>query len=134
MTATPAFFLPPLTLSKRRTSALTLDLYTSDGQPLPIQSGDQIRAKVWATDEASPDIEISKDTTDSKITVVTVGSSGTPAQITVLFHQTDTADLTAGTQYYFELFLVDASDSNLAKPICRADVQVLGVATGSIGT
>lgn len=130
---TPLFFLPPLTLSKKRTTTLTLDLYTSDGSPLPIASDDQVRAKIWDVDGTSPEIEISTDTTPSAIAVDELGDAGTPARVTIKFHQTDTDGLTPGTAYYFELFLVDHSDSDLAKPLCRADVVVLGTATGDIG-
>jgi hypothetical protein len=128
-----AFFLPPLNLFVRRSWPLTLKLYTSAGGPLAIAADDQLRAKVWSVDDAAPEIEISTDTTDSKITINDLGDSGTPASITILFHEDDTVDLLVGMAYYFELFLVDHSDADLNKPLCRADVVVGGTATGSTG-
>ena len=129
----PTFFIPDITLTKRRTTLLRLELYDESGDALPIAADDELRAKVWATDDATPDIDADTGTTDSKVIVNSLGSSGVPADVTVRFHEDDTATLTAGTAYTFELHLVDHSDSDLAKPVCRANVTVLGTPTGNSG-
>lgn len=132
--ATPAFWIDPLDLFVRRTTKYTFDLYNEDGSALVIAADDNVRAKVWSTDDATPDIEADIGSSPSEVEVVTLGTPGsTPAQVTVTFHQTDTADLDPAVSYKFELFLVDNSDDDLAKPLCRADVVVAGTATGDAG-
>lgn len=128
---TISFFLPSdITLVKRRGKLLTFDLYDSDGSPLVIESGDDIAGKLWSTDDASPEISALKASSNSKTAIVTVGSSGvTPARVTMEFHPTDTANLVAGTLYSFELYLIDSSDSNKAKTLCRGFASVLGSST-----
>lgn len=134
MAETPSFFLRPITLSKRRTGPpIVLDLYTEDGSPLAIASDDHLRAKLWATDDASPAIDAELGGATSKVEVVNLGDSSTPARIRVTFHETETAALVAGTSYTFELILVDHSDSDLNKALCRGPVEVVGTATGDVG-
>ena len=134
MADAPAFFLRPLTLSKRRTGPpIVLDLYTEDGTPLAIANDDHVRAKLWATDDATPAIDAEIGGSTSKVEVVDLGDSSTPARVKVTFHETDTASLVAGTPYTFELILVDHSDSDLNKALCRAPVDVVGTSTGDVG-
>ena len=129
----PQFWLPTIPLMQGRTSEAVIDLYGADGSPLVLSVTDEIRAVVWSTDDAAPEIEADTGTTDSKVTVDSVGVvNSTAARVTVRFHQADTADLDAATDYKFELYLLDDSDSDLAKPICRAPVTVSGSSTSSV--
>jgi hypothetical protein len=130
----PSLWIDPIDLFVRRTTKYTFDLYNEDGSQLVIAADDNVRAKVWATDDATPDIEADIGSTNSEVEVVTLGvPSTTPAQVTVTFHQTDTADLDPAVSYRFELFLVDHSDSDRAKVLCRAEVVVNGSAAGDMG-
>ena len=69
----------------------------------------------------------------SSVTVVTVGSVGVPAQVTVTLDQVDTAQLTADTDYNYELALVDDDDGNRIKSITRGLFRTDGSDTGDIG-
>jgi hypothetical protein len=111
-------------------------LYQEDLETaLGIAANDNVRFKVWATDGASPTIECQSITpgSGSYVEVVSVGTSGvTPASVKVHLLQADTALLVVGTQYYGELLLIDQSDSNKAKPLCRFPIRVDGTAAGSV--
>jgi hypothetical protein len=129
----PQFWLPTIELVENRTTEIVLDLYGADGSPLVLSVADELRAVVWSTDGAAPEIEADTGTSNSKVTVDDVGVvNATPARVTVRFHQTDTNALVAATAYTFELYLLDDSDSDLAKPVCRAPVTVSGSSTSSV--
>lgn len=134
MAETPSFFLRPITLGKRRTGPpVLLDIYTDAGSPVAIASDDHLRAKIWATDDAAPAIDAELGGSPSKVEVVNLGDSSTPARIRVTFHETDTASLVPGTPYKFELILVDHSESDVNVTLCRGPVEVEGTATGDVG-
>lgn len=134
--STATFYQPPLEIYWKRYTRFTFDIYDADGEtPLAIESGDNVRFKVWATDGATPAIECESATpgSGSYVEVVSTGTSGSvPARVTVHLLQTDTDDLTVGTQYYGELLLVDDSDSDRAKPLARMPLSVIGMAAGDI--
>ena len=119
-----------------RTRDWTIDLYQADGvTPLVISALDNVRAKLWATDGASPAIEAESLTPGTSF--VTVNSVGvvntTPARVTIRWDNTDTAGLTAGSVYKWELLLVDQSDGSEPKTICMGTCLVRGAATGDVG-
>jgi hypothetical protein len=129
----PQFWLPTIELSQKRTSELVLDLYGADGSPLVLAADDEIRAAVWSVDGAAAEIVADTGTTNSKVTIDSLGVvNSTPARVTIRFHQTETVSLVVATAYTFELYLLDHSDSDLSKPICRAPVTVNGSSTSSI--
>lgn len=69
----------------------------------------------------------------SIVTIDDVGVADTsPATVTVRFHQNDTVDLAAGF-YVFECAVVDDSDLDAIKPVCRTTVEVKGSGTGDLG-
>lgn len=134
---TPATFDIPQRddLVQGRTRDWTLDLYQADGvTPLVISALDNVRAKLWLTDAASPAIEAESLTPGTSF--VTVDSVGvvntTPARITIRWDNSETANLTAGTLYKWELLLVDQSDGSEPKTICMGTVLVRGAATGDV--
>lgn len=127
MPANARFNIGAFDLYVGRTTDVTFDLYGPDAEtPLVLQVADDVEARLWDTDGASPDWTTNTSGSDSKVTVNDVGSSGTtPARVTVRFHQTQTANLAIG-RYNFELFLEDDSDSDLKKPLCRGTAVVNG--------
>lgn len=67
----------------------------------------------------------------SHITVDTVGvAATTPAHVTIVLDQVDTASLVADTDYNYRLYLVDDSDGNKLKPIIWGIMPAIGSATG----
>ena len=127
MPANARFNIGNFDLYAGRTTDVTLDLYGPDAEtPLVLQSGDDVEARLWQTDGGAPSFSTNKAGSDSKVTVDNVGVTGTtPARVTIRFHQTQTASLTAG-RYTFELFLEDDSDSDLKKPLCRGFATIKG--------
>jgi len=118
-----------------RTGGWPLDLYQADGvTPLVISALDNVRAKLWITDGASPAIEAESLTPGTSF--VTVNSVGvvntTPARVTIRWDNTDTAGLTAGNVYKWELLLVDQSDGSEPKTICMGTALIRGAATGDV--
>lgn len=132
--AVPSTFIEPFTLFVRRSSSMSFGCYNEAGEALELAVDDQVRFKIWSTDDELPDIEASTDTTDSKVIVDDNGVAGeTPAEVTCIFHEDDTADLDSSLDYYFELFYVDHSDGDKPKVLARGDVRVMGTATGDTG-
>lgn len=133
---TAAFYQPEIEVYNTRYTSIVLDIYDPDGEtPQAITALDNVRFKVWATDGASPAIECQSlvPGSGSYVAVGTIGSAGvTPARVTIHLLQADTATLTAGTQYYGELILIDQSDSSKAKPLGRFPIRVVGTATGTV--
>lgn len=127
MPANARFNIGSFPLYVGRTTDVTLDLYGPDGEtPLVLSVSDVVEARLWDTDGASPDWTANTSGTESKVTVVDVGTSGTtPARVTVRFHETQTAAIAAG-RYNFELFVKDDSDGDLSKPLCRGSAVVNG--------
>lgn len=69
----------------------------------------------------------------SRISVVSNGSVGVPSQVNIICDQVDTAQLTADTDYNYELALVDDDDGNRIKTITRGTFRTDGSPTGDIG-
>jgi len=112
--------------------AFTFELYEQDGTtPLAIDgTSDGLELRIWATDGAAPDILATKSSTPSVITVTTAGSAGvTAAEVLAKLAASDTDGLTVGTQYFGELRLIDASDSNREKSLVKFPVTIVGTAT-----
>lgn len=73
-------------------------------------------------------------TKGSRITVDTVGvPSTTPAQVTVVLDEWDTAGLTPDVEYQGLLVLIDDDDRDRAKKCGRGIVRALGVGGGQLG-
>lgn len=128
----PRFALPPIEIAWKRTQEVVLDLYAVDGSPLNLAADDEVRFAIWKTDGSSETILGDTGTTNSKVTMNDLGDADTPARVTLRFHQTDTVNLTLTDQWKLELFLLDHSDSDLAKPLCWAPVVVSGRSTVSL--
>jgi len=108
------------------------ELYEADGVTALAIDGtsDGVELRVWATDGASPDILATKSSSPSVIVVTTAGTAGvTPAVITAKLAASDTDGLTVGTQYFGELRIIDASDSNREKSLVKFPVTIIGTAT-----
>jgi hypothetical protein len=135
MATAPTFDIPQrLDLVQGRTRDWSFDLYEATGAPLVISALDNVRAKLWITDAASPAIEAESLTPGTSfVTVNTVGVvNTTPARVTVRWDNTDTAGLTAGNVYKWELLLVDQSDGSEPKTICMGTALIRGAATGDV--
>lgn len=129
----PSVYIEALDIFDGRSISPEFDCYNEVGDPLVIAVDDQVRFKVWSVDDATPEIEASLATTNSKVQIVDYGVvNTTPARVRCVFHQTDTAALVATTQYRFELLLIDHSDADKAKVMARGDVIVSGSPGGSI--
>lgn len=118
-----------------RTRDWTFRLKQGDGATaLVIDALDNVRAKLWYTDGASPDIEAESLTpASSKVIVETVGvANTTPARVRVRWHKSDTINLVADRLYKYELILVDESDGSEPKTICMGTVLVRGAAAGDV--
>jgi hypothetical protein len=125
-----------LEITKRATTVITFDLYTDENVKWAAASDDQVRFKIWDTDDAAPALDVSETMSDngSQITITTNGTYNTTAAVATLFlAQDDTATLTGGKRYKCELGLVDNSATQpadaysvIASGICR----VKGSATG----
>lgn len=108
------------------------ELHEADGTtPLAIDgTSDGLELRIWATDGGAPDILATKESTPSVITVTTAGTAGvTPAVVVAHLAASDTDGLTVGTQYYGELRLIDASDSNREKSLVKFPITITGTAT-----
>lgn len=122
-------------LVQGRTRDWVIRMRQADGKtPLGIDALDNVRAKLWYTDGASPDIEAESLTpADSRVTVETNGVDGvTPARVRIRWHKNDTDALVADRLYKWELILVDESDSSQPKTVCMGTVLVRGAATGDL--
>lgn len=112
--------------------AFAFELYEADGEtPLAVDgTNDGFYFRVWATDGSAAAIEATKVSSTSFVTVTTAGTAGvTPAKITVTLGRSHTAALVAGTRYYGELVLVDDSDNDYHKSLCKFPIEVVGRAS-----
>lgn len=135
MAANPSFDIPQqLVLVQGRSLPWAFNLYDVARAPLVVDALDNVRAKLWTTDGASPAIDAESLTpADSYVEIVTNGVvNTTPAKVRIHWHQSDTAGLTAGAVYKFELLLIDQSDGSKAKTICMGTVLIRGAATGDV--
>ena len=70
----------------------------------------------------------------SSVVVDSVGvAATTPATVRAILDQVDTLQLTADTDYNYELAVVDDDDGNRIKPIVRGTFRTDGSALGDIG-
>jgi len=121
----------------RSTATITFDIYEDDGTTeWGVAATDQVRFKVWSTDDAAPDLDISKteSANGSVIKITTDGVSGTTAAVaTLVLAQDDTATLVGGKRYKCELGYVDDSATSPADAysiIADGYIRVKGSATG----
>lgn len=132
--ADPSFVVGPISVSTRRSTEITFDCYDADGSALVVDVADNVRFKLWSTDDASPLVDADIGGATSEVIIDDYGTVGTtPARVRVIIDEADTASLSASTAYKFELILVDNSDSDRNKTICRGDATAYGTATGSTG-
>jgi hypothetical protein len=101
--------------------------YAKDGRtPVAIESTDQLRFKLSATEGGTPVLDLTKtaNANGSGVTVEHVGIAGVKAASgTIRLAQADTALLSG--RYYWELNLVDDSETapaNAIKPIMRGTI------------
>jgi hypothetical protein len=102
--------------------------------PAPLSAG----TTYFVRDATTNTFKLALSSGGSAIDLTDTGSGthtwykNTPATVTVRFGQLDTASLTEG-DYEGELTMVDDSDNDYIKEICRGRVNVRGTATGEIG-
>lgn len=132
--ADPAFVVGPIALSVRRSTEVTFDCYDADGSAMVIDVADNVRFKVWATDDATPAVDADIGGATSEVIVDDYGTiNTTPARVRVIIDEAETTNLSTSSTYRFELILVDNSDGDRNKTICRGDVTLYGTATGTVG-
>ena len=134
-----ASFFFEFVLIARETRTVTFSMYGADGStPQVAAATDQVRFKVWQTNDESPTLDLGDTATangsSAKITDLGVDGSD-PAVATVKFAQGDTENLAAGV-YNAELGFIDdstADPSDAYTTVARGRIRVIGSATGDRG-
>lgn len=133
MAVEPSYYLPPITVPKDRTSQQRVKLWADDGAPATFESADNFRLKLWAKGSATPVIDVDEGGATSRVEVVSLGTAGVaPAEVIAHFHETETASLTAGGEYLWELLVWDDSAS-VNRSICQGPVIVAETTGGDTG-
>ncbi len=128
----PSFNWGRITLERTRSSEYEFEVYRGDDVALPIGAGDVARFKISASQNGAPVLDIDSVAATANGSVCTISQYTAPGQVQVKFDQADVALLT-GDDYYAELNIVDVSDNNRIKTVCRGCIRVLGSQSGDIG-
>lgn len=115
----------PIELEAGRTCDYVFSLYQPSGKPAAIPANSAARFKLCATaDDATPLLDIDSVAPLTGKSVVTINSQGvqdvSPARVTVRFAQDDTKDFEPGAEYFGELGVVDASETDPLNAFKRA--------------